>query len=198
MIPPPEPRAELRRKLRAARRALSSEQRLRASEAACSRLSELESWQSARHIAAYVASDGELDPLPALQAATPGCQIYLPRTLPDRSLRFHRWQPGDPLHAGSMGILEPSSSAPQRDAIDMDLVLMPLVGFDRKGQRLGFGAGCYDRSLADRIHRPAPPILIGLAHALQECEGLMGADWDVPLDLIVTDQEIIHTDNGAH
>ena len=75
----------------------------------------------------------------------------------------------------------------------MDVILLPLVAFDRKGYRLGMGGGYYDRSLAFRRSRQQwrRPRLIGVAHSCQQHPGLPQQHWDVPLDCIITESEII-------
>jgi 5-formyltetrahydrofolate cyclo-ligase len=90
------------------------------------------------------------------------------------------------------GIPEPSIQEQQLPAWAMQVVLMPLVGFDRTGNRLGMGGGFYDRTFAfkrNRIH--ARPLLIGLAHSVQEVAALPTESWDMPLDLIATEKELL-------
>lgn len=153
-------------------------------------------WRS-RRIAFYVARDGEIDPLPLLYAAasiTKRC--YLPCLQPAYSganrhlLWFQRYVPGDPLAANRYGIPEPLNDPTERLRPQvLDLVLLPLVAFDRSGHRLGMGGGYYDRTFAFTASRSAwrRPALIGLAHACQEAAGLPGNAWDIPLDGIATD-----------
>ncbi len=76
-------------------------------------------------------------------------------------------------------------------AQSLDIILLPLVAFDRSGSALGSGAGYYDRALAFRLTQPAPPLLIGIGFACQEVAGIPMADWDVPLDLVITEREMI-------
>ena len=73
----------------------------------------------------------------------------------------------------------------------MAVILLPLLGFTRSGQRLGMGGGYYDRSLAFRIEQAAPPLLIGVGYAFQELDCLPGEAWDVTLDAVVTEREFI-------
>ncbi len=74
----------------------------------------------------------------------------------------------------------------------LDIILLPLVGFDRYGNRLGMGGGFYDRTLARLNHCDMKrPLLIGLAHHCQEVEQLQTQSWDIPLDIIATDKELI-------
>ena len=97
---------------------------------------------------------------------------------------------GQSLGAGLLsGDLAPDSLL-QADA--MTLVVLPLVGFDRRGHRLGMGGGWYDRSFAFRQRSPAPPWLVGAGFADQQVEALEPADWDVALDAVCTERETLH------
>tara|TARA_B110000908_G_scaffold113635_1_gene133335 strand:+ start:1081 stop:1407 length:327 start_codon:yes stop_codon:yes gene_type:complete len=92
-----------------------------------------------------------------------------------------------------LGILEPRNNGRQLIAQQFDAVLVPLLGFDRQGHRLGMGGGFYDRAFAFK-HQGGyrkRPLLIGIAHHFQEAESLTTQSWDVPLDAIITDRELI-------
>lgn len=93
------------------------------------------------------------------------------------------------------GILEPAAIGAPMPAKQFDVVLVPLVAFDRAGNRLGMGAGFYDRAMAFRLNNPKTlrPLLVGLAHHFQEVNSLNAQAWDVPLDVILTDRELIRT-----
>src|SRR5690606_2494135 len=112
----------------------------------------------------------------------------------DRTLRFGPWRAGDPLLQNRYGIPEPDLSPDAcLAAADLDLVLLPLTAFDRRGNRLGSGAGYYDRSFAFLAGRPRParPLLVGIGYAFQESAALDPAAWDVPLDYVATERELI-------
>lgn len=113
----------------------------------------------------------------------------LPRTPPKGSglpLSFHLFEPGK-LVKSAFGVLEPPPEAP---VIEPDILLVPLLGFDRRGYRLGYGAGHYDRTLA--VLRARRPILaVGLAWACQEVERIPVDAFDQPLDWVVTEHEAI-------
>ena len=105
-------------------------------------------------------------------------------------MHFARWN-GDPqrLKANRFGILEPMvDSREWLDAAQLDVILLPLVAFDRRGHRLGSGAGYYDRALALRAGRPAPPLLVGLAHSCQEVQLIPAEPWDIPMDAVATER----------
>jgi 5-formyltetrahydrofolate cyclo-ligase len=78
-------------------------------------------------------------------------------------------------------------------ARQLDVVLMPLVAFDRNGHRLGMGGGYYDRTLSFRRSRKhwLKPLLIGVAHSIQEHSGLPTNPWDIPVDAIITESDIL-------
>lgn len=184
-------RKRLRRQLRAARRALTpAEQRA----AARGLLRQLRHWLPllrAQHVAFYLPNDGEIDAraLAALLQQR-GKTCYLPRLYLDGSNRivFLRYRDGDRLVRNHLGIPEPSLRQRALPAWALQVVLMPLVGFDRAGNRLGMGGGFYDRTFAFRRQRHTPR-LVGLAHSVQEVPSLAVQNWDIPLDVIVTERE---------
>lgn len=184
----------LRRRLRAERRALSRARHRAASALLARRLATLPAFQRARRVAAYWPADGEIDPLPALRrAAAAGKTCYLPVLCPQRDghLHFAPWQPQTPLRRNRFGIPEPAVAPRHWLAPRMlDLVLLPLVGFDEAGNRLGMGGGFYDRSFAFLTHRRwRRPCLVGVAFDLQRVDRLPRRAWDVPLDAVVSERE---------
>lgn len=187
----------LRRQLRAKRRGLLTVQQNAAAAAVAARVQSLDAFQSANNIALYLANDGELSPEILLQQCSQlGKQCYLPVVAADQQMSFALYQQGARLQANQFGILEPLSCAPRIPAEDLDLVFMPLVGFDRSGARLGMGGGYYDRAFdfldsAGGSPQAQGPKLFGLAHSLQEVERLEVASWDIPLDAIITELEVI-------
>ncbi|MCU1717977.1 5-formyltetrahydrofolate cyclo-ligase [Pseudomonas sp. 5P_3.1_Bac2] len=191
--PAPLSRAQLRRQLRAQRRALSPSAQRQAAQKLYRQLAQHPLFRRARHIALYLANDGEIDPHLLLRAAQKrGKATYLPllNRWPRTHMAFQRIRPGERLQANRFGILEPRPNrAQQRPVWSLDLVLLPLVGFDRHGGRLGMGGGFYDRSLAYRSRRKnwQKPTLLGLAHECQQVPHLAMASWDVPLQGTVTD-----------
>ncbi|MCG7599602.1 5-formyltetrahydrofolate cyclo-ligase [Halomonas sp. McH1-25] len=195
-------RKALRRELRQRRRALSPLQRRQAANALGKRLRGLPEVQRARRIAIYLPNDGEIDVtvlLPWLKRR--GAKVYLPvlRPLSDNRLWFVHYHADTPMVANRFGIREPHTRhgahrARQLPPWALDLVLLPLVGFDDDGNRMGMGGGFYDRSFAFVRYRRPRPRLIGVAHDCQRVERLPVASWDVPLDAIVSDARVVRPD----
>ncbi|WAE52431.1 5-formyltetrahydrofolate cyclo-ligase [Stutzerimonas frequens] len=187
-------RPALRRKLRHARRQLTPAQQRLAARRLYRQLTHHPQFRRARHIALYLPNDGEIDPRLLLQAAQRrGKATYLPvlNPWPRTRMVFQRIKPGERLRRNRFGILEPViRTARQRRVWALDLLLMPLVGFDGNGGRLGMGGGFYDRSLAYRAMRKKShkPTLLGLAHECQRVDRLPLESWDVALQATVTDR----------
>jgi 5-formyltetrahydrofolate cyclo-ligase len=190
-------RKALRKELRSARRALTPAQQQRASKQLFRRLAQHPLFIRSHHIAFYLANDGEIDPALLFNYARRlGKICYLPviSDWPRTRMAFQRIRPGQRWRRNRFGIVEPQTdrkvhARPWR----LNLVLMPLVGFDDHGNRLGMGGGFYDRMFAYRRMRSSwtGPQLLGLAHTCQKVEALAVKSWDIPLDGIVTDTECI-------
>jgi len=105
-------------------------------------------------------------------------------------MRFYCAQKVDRFN--KYGIQEPSAIDKPWPANRFDVLLIPLVAFDRSGTRIGMGAGYYDRALEALSHQiSSKPYIVGLAHYFQEINSLDRKPWDVPLDAILTDREFI-------
>lgn len=182
-------RRQLRTELRQRRRALPAAGRIAGADNLARHLLALPFAPTTGYVAGYWAMDGEIA-LHAWQLKLPrDCVYCLPVLATDR-LRFAPWRPGDALASNAYGIPEPDiDPASLLDAQQMALVVLPLVGFDGRGERLGMGGGWYDRSFAFRHDRPAPPWLVGAAFATQQIEALDAADWDVGLDAVCTESD---------
>lgn len=178
-------RKSLRKSLRECRRNLPPQHRIAAANTLADRLLALPFLPGSGYVAGYWAMDGEIG-LHALQLRLPASLVYcLPLLHEDGSLRFAPWRSGDPLVTNRYGIPEPDvTPAGALRAEDMAVLVMPLVGFDADCHRLGMGGGWYDRSLAFRHDRPAPPWLVGAAFAAQRVDALPRAAWDVRLDAV--------------
>ncbi|WP_461517286.1 5-formyltetrahydrofolate cyclo-ligase [Porticoccus sp.] len=182
----------IRSLMRQRRRSLTRQQQLLASEGLAEQLCRLPAFRYRQRIAFYLANDGEIDPQLALGIAQQaGKTCYLPALNPLKQNRLHfiRHRANDPLVANRFGILEPSlRSNPIASLHAIDLILLPVVAFDRHGNRLGMGGGFYDRTLS---HRGRHTLLIGLAHSCQETDNIARQHWDIPLHAIVTERNII-------
>jgi len=125
------------------------------------------------------------------RALSEGKKIYLPN-LDQKTLRFSPYDHARKMRINRFKLPEPDVTDDEMlDPGDLDLVLAPLVVFDADRNRIGMGGGFYDRSFAFRKD-PASrsPVLIGVAHELQKVAQLHPEDWDVRLDMVVTDQAI--------
>lgn len=180
-------RAALRRELRSRRRSLSASARIAAAERLATHLLSLPFAPASGYVAGYWAMDGEIA-LHVWQLGLPrGCVYCLP-VLHGEQLKFAPWRPGDALASNRFGIPEPEVTPDSLlDAQDMALVVVPLVGFDRHGHRLGMGGGWYDRSFAFRQCQPDPPWLVGAGFDAQRVDGIDAAAWDVALDAVCTE-----------
>jgi len=183
----PHAKATLRAAALAARDALSDAQRVAAARVLARRGLPVELAPGAI-VAGYSPIRSELDPTPLMQKlAAEGARLALPViTARGQSLRFRVWHPGDRLLPGPLGILEPSPAAAE---IVPDIVLVPLAAFDRTGHRIGYGAGHYDRTLA-QLHKSKVFAAIGLAFAAQEVEAVPALQHDVPLDYVLTESNL--------
>ncbi|KAB2935580.1 MAG: 5-formyltetrahydrofolate cyclo-ligase [Candidatus Contendobacter sp.] len=187
---------ELRQRLRALRRASSPAERRQAALAVACRLENWPVWVGATRVAGYWACDGELDPAPLLEHAwVAGRSVYLPVLDGECSLRFAPYPPGARLRRNRFNIPEPEVSPMEwLEPSRLDVVLAPLVAFDRTGTRLGMGGGFYDRAFAflrDPSYRGHRPVLLGLGYEFQKVVELIRQPWDVPLDAAVT-EAVLH------
>ena len=147
-------------------------------------------------VAGYAAVRGELPVDAALARARDlGAITALPVTS-GASMRFVAFDETTPTRAGRFGIVVPDAGPDARtfapDALD--LVLVPLLGFDARLDRLGMGGGFYDRAFAHRARGapgPAAPLLVGVAHAFQRVDDVRAMAWDVPLDAVATELGLV-------
>ncbi len=153
----PLTRPQLRRLLRNARRALTTAQQRKATLGLYRQLAQHPLFRRARHIALYLPNDGEIDPCLLLrEAQRRGKRTYLPvlHAWPRTRMVFQRFEQGEKLRPNRFRIPEPVTDRKrQRPVWALDLILLPLVGFDEVGGRLGMGGGFYDRSLAYQARR---------------------------------------------
>ena len=151
--------------------------------------------RSARIAAAYWPIKGEASPVPLLEElAARNVMTALPAMdWRDHALVFRRWRPGEPLVEVEFGVREPAAEAPR---VRPDLVFVPLVAFDRRGHRLGYGAGFYDRTLAD-LRLTGRTTTVGIAYAIQEVPEMPNEGHDQRLDYVLTDREWINCKPGS-
>ena len=189
--PPARLRSELRSAMRSRRQALPAPQRMQAAESISQHLLADPSFAPG-YVAGYWAIGGEV-PLHVLQMHLRPEHIWcLPCLEADGRLRFAPWRPGDALESNRFGIPEPAVLPDSRlSPQDMSVILLPLLAFDAAGNRLGMGGGWYDRSLAFRQSRAAPPRLVGVAYAFQQVAALPAEAWDVALDAVVTEAGLL-------
>lgn len=186
-------RNELRRNIRAKRRALSPEQQKSAAVALLRQVRQRHDFIRARHIALYLPNDGEIDPRPIIKLCWQlGKTVYLPILHPilHNRLWFTPYDPGTRMVKNVYGIEEPKLiPSSRRAAWSLDLVFLPLVAFDAQGNRMGMGGGYYDRTFSFKNGKGAQrgPDLIGLAHEIQRVEELPVEGWDIPLTSIISD-----------
>lgn len=177
----------LRREMRARRMTLTDAERAAASRAVA--------WHVLRHlpcrerprISLFWPLAEEIDTRPLLHVLHAlGAEPLLPRMQgKGRPLVFHRWSPDLPLVQGPFGVMEPPPDLPP---VLPEIVLAPLLAFDRRGHRLGYGAGFYDRTFDAVEAAGGAPLRVGLCFACQEVAEVPVDETDVPLDLVVTEE----------
>lgn len=188
-------RQALRKKLRQQRNALDANTQEDHALGLEKQLRHHRLFKRSKHIALYLAADGEIDPSYLIENAwLSNKKVYLPVLSPiaDR-LYFARYTANSTMKLNRYNIAEPDvHPGLWLKAQQLDLILMPLVGFDLAGNRLGMGGGYYDRSLSFKLFRKAAyrPYLVGLAHQLQHINELPHQPHDVPLSMIATEQQL--------
>jgi 5-formyltetrahydrofolate cyclo-ligase len=194
-------REQLRREMRARRRALTDDQLRRTARQLADVADRRFLLRPGRHIAFYFPHGAEADPLRLMELAHKrGCTLYLPVITSYRSnhMAFQRYEPAERLRANRYGIKEPELTRSRVAVRRLDIVFTPLLAFDLWGGRLGSGAGFYDRSLhhllTNRLWRR--PRLIGVGFEFQRVQRLRPAPWDVPLDAVLTENTLYRTRNA--
>lgn len=143
-------------------------------------------------LSGYMPIRTEIDPVPTMEEAAAHGPVCVPviegAGLP---LKFSRWTPGCALKEGPFGAMIPERD----DFIEPEILIVPLVAFDRHGGRLGYGGGFYDRTL-EMLRAKRPTLAIGFAYAAQEMEALPLEPTDQPLDMVVTEAGVIEFARG--
>ncbi len=183
-------KAQLRSAMRARRSGLDPADVAAAGAALAQRLESLPLITEARRVAAYRAVRGEI-PVDALLHGAGRQRYTLPRVVGDH-LEFVAWRRDQKFVSGAFGIPEPVDGEVVALA-DHDAVLVPLIAFDGRCRRLGQGGGFYDRALArlGSVTGGQRPVLVGVAYGFQQVDRVPQEPWDVPLDAVATDRDII-------
>lgn len=185
-------KAALRQHMMALRDALP--ERERRSAAICAQIIALPAYAAAHSIHCFLSMRSEVDTRPLIaDALSGGKRVAVPVVVPKATELSHAWlaslEAGD-LVAGNFGTFNPREMRLAQPG-EWDLTIVPLLAFDRRGYRLGYGKGFYDRLLGG-----TPMPTIGVAFAAQEVDALPAESFDVPLDYIVTEDEVIQTKVG--
>ncbi|AEF55749.1 5-formyltetrahydrofolate cyclo-ligase [Marinomonas posidonica] len=189
MTHPQLDRQSLRKTLRHARRQLSEQEQQQAAEQLLEQTLHSQWLENVDHVALYLANDGEISPhLISQYCWQHKIKTYLP-VVKGETLRFALYDHTTQWHNNQFGIAEPITEKHHAQG-SLDIVFMPLVGFDQYGGRLGMGGGFYDKSFANKGVKQNP-LLIGLAHDCQQVEQLPIEPWDVPLQAILSPSQII-------
>jgi 5-formyltetrahydrofolate cyclo-ligase len=131
----------------------------------------------------------EINPLPMLRRfAAAGAGLALPVVAGrGKPLIMRAYAFGQPLNEGVWGIREPKQDAPE---VDPDILIVPLAAFDRRGHRIGYGAGYYDMTI-NRLRSIKPILAVGIAYAAQEVDQVPTTSRDARLDLVLTERDVI-------
>lgn len=179
-------RRQLRRDARRRRQTLAPAQRRHAAERASRHALRLVQRLGAQRVALTLPAGSELDTRPLIhQLRALGVRVHLPCVRSAQHMVMRHWQNG-PLRQGRHGIAEPVYGPPAAPR-DLDIVFLPLLAADAAGNRLGSGAGYYDRWLTP-VRRRGRPLRIGLGFAAQIVPALPSMPWDVPLHGMITER----------
>jgi 5-formyltetrahydrofolate cyclo-ligase len=181
-------KSELRRVAIARRDALPTDNRHAAAEAIAARPFPVPI-ATGTVVSGFMAMQSEIDPLPLMRKlAGQGAKLALPVVAGrGQPLCMRAWELVAPLCRGQWGIREPNAEAPE---IDPDVLLVPLLAFDRGGHRLGYGAGYYDLTIT-RLRARKGIVAAGIAFAIQEVTAVPATPRDARLDLVLTEREVI-------
>ncbi len=181
-------KAELRRDAAARRDALPPDARKASAEAIAARPLPLPIVPGTV-VSGFMPLRSEINPLPLMKTlAEAGATLALPKIAGrGKPLIMRAWHWGAPLDAGQWGIREPKAEYPE---VDPDILLVPLLAFDRAGQRIGYGAGYYDMTIA-RLRSRKAVTAIGIAFSMQEVSAVPAMERDEPLDFVLTEREVI-------
>ena len=187
----------IRKKICGARKNISINKQKEAAENLYKQVTNLPIFQKAKNIALYWPHNSEINTIPILEETISlNKKCYLPTIHPDieNQLLFMPYNKNTILAINKYGIPEPNYIYNYKDAITLEqlsIIFMPLVAFDRYGNRLGMGKGYYDITLSNLKDNTKQPLCIGVAYAMQEVHTVPIDKWDLPLDGIITEKEYI-------
>jgi 5-formyltetrahydrofolate cyclo-ligase len=181
-------KAELRRAAIARRDAFSAEARQNAAEAIAARTFPL-AVAPRTIVSGFMPLKSEISPLPLMQKlAASGARLALPVIAGrGKPLIMRSWNFGDELDRGQWNIREPK---PEAAEVEPDILLVPLLAFDRSGHRIGYGAGYYDMTITG-LRARKPIVTVGLGFAAQEVPAVPATPRDARLDFVLTEREVI-------
>jgi 5-formyltetrahydrofolate cyclo-ligase len=192
---PIQVKAKLRKQLRSQRRSLSATRHAHLSIAAAKALMRLRMFRTGKRVALYLPFDREVDTAVLIDAARRRkVHVFVPVITDRRHSRLRFYPLKGETRAGVFGISVPRLCAAPVLPQWMNLIVIPLVGVDRGGRRLGMGGGFYDRALAFRRRRKfwEGPHLVGLAFDCQRTDAHFAESWDVKLDSLATESGVEH------
>jgi 5-formyltetrahydrofolate cyclo-ligase len=190
-------KSALRKKYRDIRSKISATDRQKAAHAAAILFAKQPFFIKAQNIACYLPFKDEFDSLPLIeQIWLAKKQCFLPvlsQINNQNSLIFVRYNYGDSLRVNQFSILEPSNVTRTISPEQLDVVIMPLVAFDKHGHRLGTGGGYYDRTFKFILEPAAKtPRMVGLGYAAQEADELPADPWDIKMTNVITENDIVN------
>jgi 5-formyltetrahydrofolate cyclo-ligase len=193
-------KAALRKQLRAQRRSLSAAEHARRSESAAKAISGSRRFRAGKRIAVYLPFDRETDTAALIAAARRrGVRVFVPVIVDRRHGRLRFYPLDRKIRRGVFGIAVPAALFHPVSPRWLDLIVIPLVGADAEGRRLGMGGGFYDRALEFRRNRRRwlGPQLTGLAFDCQRTDSKFAEPWDVNLDSLATESGLQHYLKGT-
>ena len=182
-------KSEARKEALKLRRQLSPREVQALSASVRENLLHLPEYNASQIIACYVAKQHEVQTAEILKMAlASGKRIVVPRSDPvSFSLTFHEIHGLDELQLGNFGVLEPAQDSKTISLTKVDLVIVPVVAWDSRGNRMGYGMGYFDRALKDK----GKVRCVGLAFEIQLRDPLPTSSTDIPLDMIITEKRVV-------
>lgn len=187
---------QLRLHYREVRSKIPVKEREQAAFAAARIFAHIDVFNQSEHIACYLPNKDEFDPMPILDViwqAKKQCYLPVLAKSNDKTLVFVPYAYGDALHRNQFSILEPINISHSIPLSELDLVITPLIAFDKQGHRLGTGGGYYDKTFE---HQAAnKPYMMGLGYAAQEAPHIPADPWDITLKSVITEKGLVKTES---